>query len=91
MSFTREDLEFYGDTKFVVQSKFGDFQISTVKLPIDHGYGGKPLWYETMIFKEGDWSDLYCDRYETKEEAVAGHEKAFQWLLNQIEKQGGEA
>lgn len=54
--------------------------ISTVYLGIDHGFGGTPLWYETMVFlmdKEGkkveDWCELDCTRYETESEAVEGH------------------
>lgn len=52
----------------------GGYRISTVRLPFDHGYSeDAPRWYETMIFAVGSWSDLFCDRYATEEEAVAGH------------------
>ncbi len=48
--------------------------VSTVRLPIDHGWGGTPLWYETMVFpNEDDYGDLDCDRYTTREQAEAGH------------------
>jgi hypothetical protein len=54
------------------------FRISTVFLELNHGFGERDLWYETMIFDDG--SDIpfesdYCWRYETKEEAEEGHRK----------------
>lgn len=54
------------------------FIISTVFLGVDHGFHGKSLWFETMIFLKGSSNDLYCDRYETWDEAMAGHQKAIQ-------------
>ncbi len=51
------------------------FLVSTVCLESMH-FGGE---YETMVFPcdtDGnvtDWGDLHCDRYETYEQAVAGH------------------
>ena len=40
--------------------------------------------YETMIFKKTNgkinYSDIYRKRYETREEAEAGHEKSKVWL-----------
>jgi hypothetical protein len=63
--------------------------VSTVKLGVDHGFGGTPKWYETMVFKchpDGrveSWSELDCERYETAEEAVAGH-------AAMVEKWGGK-
>lgn len=52
----------------------GDLRVSTVRLSADHGFGGKPLWYETMVFPMDSWGDLDCQRYETEEEARAGHD-----------------
>jgi hypothetical protein len=57
-----------------------DVMVSTVNLSIDHGYDGKPLWYETMVFPRiddeiSDFGDLHSDRYETEDEAKAGHAK----------------
>jgi len=61
------------------------FMVSTVRLPTDHGYDGKPLWYETMVFQTpGEWqdptsyADLDCTRYTTEQEAWAGHQKTCQ-------------
>jgi hypothetical protein len=43
------------------------------------GYG---IMYETMAFASdadgnvSEWGEVYCDRYETREEAIAGHKEA---------------
>lgn len=56
-------------------------EVSTVFLAMDHGYGGKPMCFETMVFDEdGKGYDIYCERYSTWNEAVAGHQKAIQWV-----------
>lgn len=50
--------------------------VSTVWLGLDHGFGGRPLWFETMVFaKRGDGCELDCDRYETEDEAREGHRR----------------
>ncbi len=51
----------------------GTYRVSTVFLGLDHGFGGSPLWFETMVFTGSDSSDSFCDRYETYAEAEAGH------------------
>jgi hypothetical protein len=49
-------------------------RVSTVWLGLDHGYGpGPPLIFETMIF--GGPHDNFCERYSTKEQAQAGHDR----------------
>jgi hypothetical protein len=48
-----------------------DVDVSTVFLGLDHGFGGKPLWFETMIV--GGPLDDSQERYTTIEEAEAGH------------------
>ena len=49
-------------------------RVSTVFLGMDHGFGGEPLWFETMIF--GGEHDEYQDRCTTYDEALVMHEKA---------------
>jgi hypothetical protein len=47
--------------------------VSTVDLgtSLSHFYDGV---YETMIFpNDQDFSDLYCDRYSSEDEALEGH------------------
>ncbi len=59
----------------VAKTAVGDVDVSTVFLSMDHSFGdGPPLLFETMIF--GGKHDQYQDRYETWDQAEAGHEKA---------------
>lgn len=65
----------------VAKNYIGPYCISTVFLQIDHSFtdGGKPVVFETMIFGEEEdqpWSESYCERYSTWDEAVEGHKKA---------------
>lgn len=59
--------------KVVKQESVGDYWVSTVWLGLNHQFGnGPPLIFETMVFR-GNWSDLYCERYSTEEQAMKGH------------------
>lgn len=50
------------------------FDVSTVWLGIDHGFGsGLPVIFETMVFAEGSSLDESCDRYTSLADAEAGH------------------
>jgi hypothetical protein len=61
--------------RHVAQDKIGDVRISTVFLGLDHSFGGAiPILFETMIF--GGEHDQFQDRYETREQALKGHQKA---------------
>jgi hypothetical protein len=62
-----------------------EFWLSTVWIGIDHnlGFAGPPLVYETMVFDLrppafnaviGEKHGNECDRYETRDEAEAGHD-----------------
>jgi len=56
-------------------------KVSTVFLELDHGFDGKHLWYETMVFAEG--AECYFqERYETKKEAKQGHTKILKALMS---------
>lgn len=84
----REDFDW--DTRLDLKTEAGKYIVSTVDLGIDHSFGiGKPLYYETMIFrKDGDkidFSELYCDRYSTEEEAREGHKRAIKIANEYIE------
>lgn len=51
---------------------------STVWLGIDHSYVGtsatqKPVIFETMIFPDDSYCEVFCKRYSTEEEAEVGH------------------
>lgn len=58
------------------------YMLSTVDLVFEH-IGGR---FETMFFPyDGDevnWGELYCQRYCTKEEAVAEHNELLKRLQN---------
>lgn len=51
----------------------GDVHVSTVFLGLDHGFGGEPLLFETMIF--GGELDETQDRYTTRAAAEDGHRR----------------
>lgn len=61
----------------VAYTEVGDIAVSTVFLWIDPGWDqGKPILFETMMFKV-DWECLdYQERYTTWEAAEAGHARA---------------
>jgi hypothetical protein len=75
--------------KVVKQDSVGNKFVSTVFLPIDHGYPGwsghnenyKPVVFETMIYDEekDEWLD-YQDRYHTWKEAEEGHQRAIEFV-----------
>lgn len=59
--------------------------LSTVFLGLDHRLNdseGTPLVFETMLFPEGSWQDLYCERYSTPQQAREGHAR----LLAQLKE-----
>ena len=61
----------------VQKTKFGDVEISTVFLGLDHSFGmGPPLLFETMIF--GGKHDQFQDRYSTWDAAEKGHAQAIE-------------
>jgi len=62
------------------------FEVSTVFLGLDHGHGytGRPLLFETMIFGNGEL-DNYQTRCSTWDEAVKMHQEAIE-----LAKQGGD-
>lgn len=73
--------------RIVKADKVGDVRVSTIFLGIDHNFGdGAPVLWETMIF--GGEHDGYQDRYTSREDALAGHEKAL--TLANLKKLGQE-
>jgi hypothetical protein len=65
--------------KIVRQDQIGKFFVSTVWLGMDHNFfrfmeKEAPIYiFETMIFADDDYGDIYQVRYSTEEEALAGH------------------
>jgi len=70
------------ENRIIARTQDGRFLISTVWLGLNHQYGdGPPLIFETMIFDEqNNGADIGCQRYSTKEQAIAGHEDAKRWI-----------
>lgn len=72
----------------------GDRAVSTVFLSIDYNfiYTGKPILFETMVFKRDKEELLKQDddfdspRYETKEKALAGHAKILKEVKEKYDK-----
>lgn len=66
--------------KVVKQETVAGKWVSTVWLGADHGFGGTPKYFETMVFPAKadcsgpvSWTEEDCRRYTTEAEAVAGH------------------
>jgi hypothetical protein len=55
----------------VAKTKVGDATVSTVFLGLDHGFSGRVLLFETMVF--GGEHDGDCTRAATWEEAERQH------------------
>ena len=60
------------DERRVARTEKGNILVSTVFLNLNHGLEDEPLWFETMAFEDGD--EIDCERYETYEQAVEGHQ-----------------
>lgn len=59
--------------RHVSQTKIGGVTVSTVFLGLDHSFGSDPpVLFETMVF--GGLLDEEMARYETWDQAVAGHD-----------------
>ena len=84
----------------VGKTEIGPLTVSTVFLGLDNGWGGKSLWFETMIFGARDHMvELapgrkrlfrttldYQRRYETWGEAEIGHREACAWAQDYLDK-----
>lgn len=69
----------------VALTQLGEATVSTVFLGLNHAFGGgRPLWFETMVF--GGEHDQDMDRYATLEEAMAGHERMVALVTNQSQE-----
>ena len=67
--------------KDIVNHDGKKYLVSTVDLGSNHQFGDGPgIYWETMVFVSGDWNDLYCDQYSSKEEAISGHAKVVELL-----------
>jgi hypothetical protein len=61
------------DPRRVAWDEIGEYRVSTVFLCFDHAFGGgPPVLFETMIFGNKHGGEFQW-RYETWDQAVAGH------------------
>jgi hypothetical protein len=69
------------DPSRVGLTELGEVKVSTVWVGLDlgMGLGKRPVIYETMVF--GGHYDQFQDRYCTREEALAGHERVSEMVL----------
>ena len=87
------------EERIVGSTHVGPLHVSTVFLGIDHGWGDKPRWFETMIFGDRDvmWrlgrhkrlfrTTLdYQRRYETWKEAEIGHKESCAWAQEYLDQ-----
>ena len=60
----------------VAENRVGTYRVSTVFLGLNHNWlpAGKPILFETMVFGPGSLNGETV-RYETWEQAKAGHAK----------------
>jgi hypothetical protein len=86
------------DKRRVANTSVNGWNVSTVFLGLDqsHGFSGRPILFETMIFSETEKvkamgkmfrksMENYCHRYATWDEAIAGHEEAVKMI-----REGGQ-
>lgn len=72
--------------RILKQEDVGAFWVSTVFLGIDHNFFGRgqPILWETMIFADDEGFSM--DRYESRDDALAGHTRAVMRAQDLIEK-----
>ena len=87
----REDVEeIFDSNRILKQTRIENgLFVSTVFLVIDHSYAleDNPILFETLIFdhnKSRRFDEIFCERYETYEKAIKGHEVAIKYAEKQI-------
>jgi len=71
------------NNRIVRRTYINDIFISTVFLGLDHGMdNGKPILFETMIFRNGE--EQGCERCTTWREALAMHWKAVELVKKEL-------
>lgn len=60
----------------IIHSPEHQYWVSTVALGVSHGrVEGEPLIFETRVFLNDDYKDIYTERYFTSQEAREGHQR----------------
>jgi len=71
----------YSPDKILRQDEAAGFFVSTIFFGVDLGYGKRPIWFETMVFRQTDDDQpaasrpVTQERYSTRHEALAGHQR----------------
>ncbi len=75
--------------RIVKQEHFRGLWLSTVFLGIDHNFGfdGRPVLWETMVFGKSSDLDCWCRRYQSRQDAIATHERIAELLRQGVETQ----
>ena len=68
----------FREDRHVAWDEVAGAKVSTVFLVIDHGFEGPPVLFETMVFNGPH--DQWQDRYQTWDEALAGHNRVVEAL-----------
>lgn len=64
---------FNDPARVLAKTEIGRYEVSTVFLVIDHGFGsGPPVLWETIVFGN-DESEMSPTRYTSREAALKGH------------------
>jgi hypothetical protein len=78
------------DTRRVGFSESKTHQVSTVFLGVNYGDDVTPILFETMVFPIDSFTDVYCERYSTWDEALKGHKRISKlWKTKEIVAQDG--
>ncbi len=77
-------------SKFIANDHIDGLWISTIFLVMNHEFdeARPPLIFETMVFPEGVWTELYCDRYSTYHQAQRGHQAVLERVRRGEFRQG---
>lgn len=67
------------DSRRIVKTFIGPQYVSTVFLVLNHGWGNRPEWFETMVFG-GQLDQTIQRRWETIQEAKMGHSSVIEEL-----------
>jgi hypothetical protein len=62
----------------IARAELHGFRVSTVFV------GTGRLWFETMVFRTGQWNDLWSGHAWTWEEALAKHQEAIEYVESEL-------
>ncbi len=68
----------------VAREDVGHYWVSTTFLGLDHNFDdhGPPLLFETMVFKQNSFEEVWCERTATWDEAEAAHRRGVEFAVS---------